>query len=383
MTGSGRLHIAILASTLPPHGGGGAERQALQLAHELAARGHRVQLFVRGATGASQRSGKILIHHIALPHCSRALGGDRSPLVFALDLVGWLIRLWRSGRPDVIISYQTLKPGLIGSLHAALSRVPHVLSVRSEADYRQVTSLPRQLFTLFAWLGASLIVAQTPTIVREMRAALEFFPLRRLARHLSRRLVVVPNGVELPERADAPSGRQLLFVGRLVRRKAVDLLIDAVGDIHDARLVLVGDGDDRRRLEVLAMGRDVQFLGSQGTEEVSRQYRAAALVVLPSTFGEGLPNVILEAMAAGRPVVATATAGIEDIVVDGETGRLVEPGSVEALRGAIGELLDAPGELQRMGANARLAAERYAWPFTAEQFECLLYQLTATSRPRR
>ncbi len=190
------------------------------------------------------------------------------------------------------------------------------------------------------------------------------------------RLTVIPNGIDpipfdLADRAPLgiPDGAILaLYVGRLDTQKGVDVLTRAAAEAGRANfgwhLALVGDGPGRdqyrRDAEALAglVGR-VHWLGRR--DDVPSLLKAADLLVLPSLW-EGMPNVVLEAMAARRAVVATAVEGTEDLVVPGETGWLVPPGDPDALARALIEAASDRERLRRFGEAGRARVESH---FTA------------------
>jgi len=165
-----------------------------------------------------------------------------------------------------------------------------------------------------------------------------------------------------------PESRRLVCVGRLAGQKGQPILIDAAALLRDAgvdfELVLVGDGPLRgeieRQVAGLGLGDRVRLVGWQSNSEVRGWLRDSRAMVLPS-FAEGLPVVIMESLAMGRPVIVTRVAGVPELVRDGESGWLVTPGSVEALAAAMREALDSPTEvLARMGrAGAARAAEMH------------------------
>jgi glycosyltransferase involved in cell wall biosynthesis len=168
----------------------------------------------------------------------------------------------------------------------------------------------------------------------------------------ARQIEIVPSGVDLPdgvgEEANPP---EVLYAGRLSREKGVLELVEAASGMN---LVVAGDGPLSDRVP--------QALGFVPPTELSRLYARAAIVVCPS-HREGFGVACLEAMAHGRPVVASGVGGLLDLVVNGETGILVEPGNVEALRAALERLLADPALRRRMGeAGRRRAAEHFSWP---------------------
>ena len=147
------------------------------------------------------------------------------------------------------------------------------------------------------------------------------------------------------------AGRWLVFVGALRRVKRLDVLLRALVDLPDARLAVVGDGDQAGKLRVLArsLGLDarVHWAGARPHHQVPDWLAAADAVVLASDR-EGTPTILTEAMAMGRPVVATAVGGIPDLV--GDLARLAPPGQPVALAQAIEETLAAPPSSDRLRA---------------------------------
>jgi len=194
--------------------------------------------------------------------------------------------------------------------------------------------------------------------------------LRRRTRWPLGRMTVIPNAVELapidraeptPRAAlDVPESAHLaLFVGRITRQKDVASLIEAAEvvarDRPDWYLAIAGEGPSRERLEARTranplLGRRVRWLGFR--QDVPGLLKAADLLVLPSRW-EGMPNVVLEAMAAGRPVVATRVEGCEELIVEGETGWLVPPGQIPPLVRSLVSAASDPEECRRRGARGR------------------------------
>lgn len=162
------------------------------------------------------------------------------------------------------------------------------------------------------------------------------------------------------ERGRSEGTDRLLFVGRLAAQKGVPVLLAALVRARRVRpsltLTLVGDGPDRAVIEAeaeaLGLGGAVAFLGYQGQEEVARLLSESSALVLPS-FAEGVPVVLMEAMAAGLPVVATQVAGIPELVENGVSGLLVPPGDEVELARAILDATEDAAMAKRMGAAGR------------------------------
>jgi len=175
------------------------------------------------------------------------------------------------------------------------------------------------------------------------------------------KLHIVHCGVD-PARYDTQSPKahaHLVFVGRLAGVKGVPVLLQAlqglIAEHPDLRLTLVGDGPERAALETLAqgLGDHVEFVGYQSQDAVAALLSEATLHVLPS-FAEGVPVVLMEAMAARVPVVTTRIAGVPELVEDGVSGLLVPPGDADALRVALGRLLTDADLCRAMGEAGRV-----------------------------
>ncbi|WP_439124335.1 glycosyltransferase [Marivita sp.] len=176
------------------------------------------------------------------------------------------------------------------------------------------------------------------------------------------KLHIVHCGVDPSRYAPNPerTGLQALFVGRLAGVKGVPILIEAMSQLcekyPDLMLRLVGDGPDRKTLESEVAQRGLQnrivFLGYKSQAEVAEELAQTDVFVLPS-FAEGVPVVLMEAMASQVPVLATRIAGIPELVEDGISGRVVPPGDVEAFTKALDELLSVPDQRAAYGAAGR------------------------------
>jgi len=159
-------------------------------------------------------------------------------------------------------------------------------------------------------------------------------------------------------------GGNVLFVGRLDPVKGGPLLLEAFAAVHrdhpEARLDIVGDGSERPRLEAQAraLGAAVTFHGYLPQEAVADRLAAADMLVLPS-FAEGVPVVLMEAMASRIPVIASRVAGVPELVEDGVSGYLVPPGDTATLTDRLGRLLSDPELCDRMGqaGRAKVAAD--------------------------
>ena len=203
------------------------------------------------------------------------------------------------------------------------------------------------------------------------------------------RVRVIPNGADVPdEEAELPQAKRWrerflaaplkplwVIAGRLEEQKGHDLLFDALRQLLrkglDFTLVVAGEGSRRHWLEQqslsLGLSPRVQFVGQQ--EDVGPLLAAADAVLLPSRW-EGLPLVLLEAMARARPIVASAVGGVVDALEDGVSGTLVPPGDAAALATALEQLQRKADHAWRMGrAAAEVVREHYTWLAVVDGFE--------------
>jgi glycosyltransferase involved in cell wall biosynthesis len=326
------------------------------------------------------------------------LGREISPL---RDLVATLrlARLIRRERPDILHTH-TAKAGTVGRVAAVLAgrhAPPIVVHTFHGHVLRGYFGPLRSRFFLLLerWLAArtTALIAVSPQ-VRDDLVALGVAPRERFA--------VIRLGIELDERvAGSQDGRlesrrylgipperfAVGWIGRMTAVKRTDDVLLAFKRLRDdgvdAVLCMVGDGPDREQLErrahELGIVRDTLFLGYQ--EDVAPFYAAFDALVLPSS-NEGTPVSAIEALAAGRPVVATRVGGVPDVVHDAEDGFLVEPGATDDLADRLGRLARDPALRERMGAAGReRVLPRYAVDRLVDDVDRLYRSLLSRTPP--
>lgn len=252
----------------------------------------------------------------------------------------------------------------VARLGAALAGLPYSFTAHAKDLFHEAVSLDE--------LGAELRDAAQVVTVSDFNAAwlAERFP------ETAGRVTRIYNGLPLDEFAFRPDGhparrsRTIVSVGRLVEKKGFDRLIEACARLVGAGVELdcriVGTGEDEAALgaqiERLGLGERVRLVGARPRVEVIELLREAAVfagsyVVASDGNRDGLPTVLVEAMALGTPCVATAVTGVPEVVADGETGLLVPPGDVDAFAAALHRLLDDPPLGKRLAAAARKVVE--------------------------
>ncbi|HEY7770188.1 glycosyltransferase family 4 protein [Longimicrobium sp.] len=280
-------------------------------------------------------------------------------------------RLARTGRFGVVHAFWPLPHGVIGLAAKRASGVPLVSTFFGV----ELTWMEKELPFL------------SPVLRRIVRGsdavtAISTYTADRLRRQVpGADPAIIPFGASVeppaqlpPPRTDPAAPFELLFVGRLVERKGVHLLLDALATLPPERPVVlrvVGDGPERPRLQEqaarLGLGERAVFHGFVSQDELKARIAACDCFVLPAVVDakgdtEGLGVVLLEAMSYGKPTIASAAGGIVDIVRDGRNGFLVPPGQAGPLADAIKRMMDDPAAAREMGVHGRQDVEAgFSW----------------------
>jgi glycosyltransferase involved in cell wall biosynthesis len=268
----------------------------------------------------------------------------RRPWIAPLVFISMARALRRAARDADVVHVHWLA----GAMVAVFSGKPFIVTLHGTPsagrfeDLRIMRKAPRLVGMLLR--RARVVVCVSDVLAEAARAC------------GARDVRYIPNGVHVPdsvgEEADPP---EVLFVGRLAPEKGIEILAEATVGMN---LVAAGDGPLRELLP--------SALGFVPHDELERLYERAAVVVC-SSYGEGLPLCVIEAMAHGRPVVATTVGGIPSLVADGETGFLVPPGDAASLRAALERVLGDRELRRRFGPAARMRiAEICSWERVTE-----------------
>lgn len=212
---------------------------------------------------------------------------------------------------------------------------------------------------------------------------------------------IIPNGIEYDRFGDGnvqpleqyDDGRlNILFVGRLEERKGFDYLIRAFprvkGAVPGVRLLVVGAYDKDDKADYVRFARknglhEIRFVGHVTADDIPRYYRTADVFCAPSTGFESFGVVLLEAMAAGTPIVASDIMGYRDVMTDGQEGLLVTPADQDALADALIGLLQSEDDRRRMGAAGRTTASAYAWGSVSRRLVDFYEELVERRRTSR
>ncbi len=354
------VRVALVTPGFPPNEVGGTEVASQRYAAALVRRGHQVTVLTRGAASPREEEGYQVREVFKDVH----LASLHTPGLFR-----GLLSAVKELQPEVVhgqaffghtwFCVQSRK--LMGVPVVAYGRGSDVYFPEGRVGEKIVTDILR---------GADAVVAQTAHMARRMR---EFHP---------REVHVVPNGVDVERfrcAREGPGEPVVLYVGRFRPEKNVPLAIEAFQRLRrrvpEARLVLAGDGPDRPTVEKAAEGvGGVEFAGDVPNEKVPELMAGASLLLLSSDT-EGFPMTLLEAMASGLPIVATAVDGVPEIVEDGLHGHLAPRGNASALAGAMEHLLTDEDAWRRISRRNAEDASRYSWDAVCERMEVIYRSL--------
>ncbi len=360
------MKVAFVNAT---HRWGGVKSWTLRVGRGLAARGHGVRLFVRAGSGHAG--------------AYREAGLEVRELHFRFDFNPAAMLTLRAGfrdqRTSVVVTNVSKDNRVAGPAARALG-LPVLQRVGGSGDLRDRWGVRLEQRR---WVDRVVVPA------RSIRESLARFPWMRA----EDRVAVIPNGVDLDRirpgedagllRAELgldPRTPILAAAVQLAGIKGLDTLLRAVPAVRTPgpppAVALLGRGKEEGPLRTLAaelgLGGRVRFLGFR--PEPWRFLEDAAVVVHPSrASGEGLPNAVIETLAKGRPLVATAVGGVAEAVTDGEQGLLVPPGDPPALARALESLLASPDRAAALGAAGRRRAEaEFDERIMVERMEALL-----------
>ena len=349
------LSVAVFVDRYAP---GGTQRQMLELIARLDRRRFRVYPVCFHTEGVwferLQALGEVALFPI---HGFRQAHTMRQLRAFA-D--------WCREKQIQVLHTCELYSNVFGLPGGALAGVP----VRIGSRRGFVESPGLQTLQRAGYAAAHRVVANSQAAAERLRT--EFVP--------DHKILVIPNGIDpaafAPHRYSS-SPRRITMVACLREEKRIDVLVRAMPQIlaryPDATLDLAGEGRCRGELTALVnelgVADRVRFLGHR--DDVPTVLEAADIFVLPSR-SEAFPNSVMEAMAAGVPVVASNVGGIPELVRDGYNGRLVPPGNADALANAVLGLLDHPERVEQFGRNGRgIVEQTYSFDRMVDQFETL------------
>jgi phosphatidylinositol alpha-mannosyltransferase len=345
---------------------GGVQVHIGQLTHHLRERGHDVLVLAPGDSPGFREGARIVGRSYPVH-----VNGSVARLCFSRRSSRVIHKALEIFTPDVIHVHDPLTPStaMLGVIHKTAPVVAtfHSYFARDHFEGRVYTAIAPLLRPVWARVDRRLAVstaARHSVCSRMGDAAME----------------IVPNGADVDifasaRPAELPPGRRLLFVGRLEPRKGFPVAVRAFARLArthaDLQLVVVGDGEERGAVDDLPrdLRSRVHMMGRVSYEALPTFHQAADIFVSPATGSESFGIVLVEAMAAGLPLVASDIAGYREVARHEREGLLVRPSDPEALAAGVNRLLDNPGLAASLGANGETRARMFAWDSIIDRLE--------------
>ncbi|MFL6538893.1 MAG: glycosyltransferase family 4 protein [Chthoniobacterales bacterium] len=360
-----------------PPVGAGAATATKAIAHALGSAGHEVLVLTGAYAGEPPHSteDRVTVHRLSCRRARRDRSNVREMLSFLRAGLVALPRLLRQHNIGAAIIFFSFPCGPIGLVARILKRIPYVIALRGgdvpgaepglAMTHRLLQPLRRYI------LRRSVAVVANSNGLRKMAALADPIPVR-----------VIPNGVDTeffhPAAHRPISDRfRVTFAGRFQAQKNLGVLLEQFAQLRDkaarhVELHLVGDGplitEMRAHAAKLRLNSEITWHGWLAPEALREVLQSSDCFVNPSHY-EGMPNAVLEAMACGKPIIASRVAGHEDLVIDGETGFLFSLDAPAELAGALRMLSDNPARAWQMGENGRDFVKRnFSWSRVAAAY---------------
>ncbi|MAI06187.1 MAG: hypothetical protein CBC47_03490 [Alphaproteobacteria bacterium TMED87] len=364
----------------PPLGGGGGNA-TYSIAKELAKEGVNVTVLTCSFRDIPRYQKRENIQVI------RIWGGRRklekcSIFEMILFLFNGLLKsksISRKIKPDACLIFFSLPTGPIGWWIKRSLGIPYVISLQGGdvpgfmKKELHIYHLLTNFITQNVWKNAEFVVSNSEGLSRLAKKFMDN------AGHKT-----IPAGVDLQTfnpigKSRMGSKTRLLFVGRLVYQKGLDILLEALKEIKDSdlwSLDIIGDGPLRKEIlekaKSLQIDKNINFYGWQSREQLIKIYKDNDIFLIPSR-DEGMPNVMLEAMASGLAVIGTKVSGLEEVIINNQNGFLVEKENPHELYEAIKNLIYNKSLIKEIGKNASLFVQKnYSWANAARSYKYLL-----------
>lgn len=344
---------------------GGVQVHVRQLAEVLLERGHDVLVLAPSSRRADEAFVRTVGRPVRIPYA-----GTVAPICFSRSSFRRIRRLMRVFEPDVVHVHEPFTPST-AMLAVFASPAPVVSTHHAHLARSRLMELSAPILrSVQLRLSARIAVS---------RAAAAF-----LSRALPGEVEVIPNGVDLARFAEPgpamdglPGERRILWVARLDRQKGFPVMVRAfarlAAELDDVTLVVAGEGRDRSALGLLSDDdrRRVVVLGTVPHADLPAFHAAADVFVSPAIGQESFGITLVEAMAAGLPVVATDIPGYREVVTDGVDGLLVPPDDPFELSQALRRVLTDPDLASSLAAGGRRRAEGFSWDVVAPRIEAV------------
>lgn len=366
------MKIAILVSHFPPKYLAGTEIATYNIVKHIA-KNHEVHVITRMHRDLPRYEEKdgFFIHRVWY------LDFSVLKIIYYITAPLKVLKI----KPDIIHGQMIFPNGFLAVILGWLLKKPSITYVRGSDIYTR-SGLFKKTIGRFVLKRSNRVIALTNDMKKEILKIVD-----------RKDVIVVPNGIEISkfnlnrdncrrELNIQENKKIILFVGRLIEIKGVEYLIRAMKeilkDIPDAKLMIIGDGENEKNLKNLSVNLGVEekidFIGKVPNDKIPVYMKAADVFVLPS-LSEGFPVTLLEAMAAGLPILATKVGGIPEIIKDEENGFLVQPANSSDIAKKVIDLLADKEKMEIMKQNNKEKAKNYDWDAIVKQLVTIYHDI--------
>lgn len=405
------MKICILASSFPKWDGDFSSFFVYELGQSLLTHGYDLHILTPHAPGSKvvEQVNGLKIHRFPyfyptiyqklsqggmFPNIKRSFVAKiQLPFLFFAEIYHTL-KIIKKENIDVLNSHWILPQGLVGAIIKKFTGKKHLLTIHAGGLFALETLPFKHKVTNFIVVNCDHV-----TVVSSYnREKLLNLVTTNLRPEIEKKIKIIPMGVNIEKfiQKDKTMLRakygtpidtsMLLFVGRLSEKKGIEYIIKAMAIIikndKNIKLWIIGsgelEGDLKSLVNKLQLNDHIEFRGKVGEEELIESYILADIMIVPSivtSYGdtEGMPVVIMEALASGKPIITTDVGGITDAIMDGDTGILVQQKSSEELAKKIYELINDEELREHLSKNAvKCAREKFSWDVIANKYDQLI-----------
>jgi glycosyltransferase involved in cell wall biosynthesis len=363
--------LQVVYAFYPPYGGSGNARVAFDISKALVKRGHDVTVYTTNALIEDQlfktKESPYYISDIKVYYCRNLVYKPRFHIFYSHELVKRVKETLTEFDVIHLHEYRFYISAVV-AYFAAMYHIPLIIQPHGQLSYDAGS---RKLKIAFDELAGHTILKKASKIIALNEAEVEQCERMGIAKE---KIAVIPNGIDFSEYANLPAKgsfkkklgidgdeKIVLYLGRINKTKGIDILVRAFAKVveksDDVKLVIVGPDDGylgglEALIKALKIEDNVLISGSLVSRNKLEAYVDAEVYVLPSRY-ETFPITVLEAYGCRKPVVGSRVSGLQDLIIQGKTGFLVEPGNPQELSKALFFILTHPREAEEMGLQGR------------------------------
>jgi len=371
-----KMKILLINYEFPPLGGG-AGNATQNIAKELVRLEQEV-IVISSSFNNLTREENLNGYKLIRVKSLRKERGQSNPwemIIFVISVIFFLSKFLKKWRPDIIIAFFSIPSGIVAYWLKKRYKINYIISLRGG----DVPGFYAKNLKFYHWLTLPInkkVWQKAKSIIANSKG------LQRLAQQtadqLHKKVAYIPNGVDTnifyPLKQKGGNKFKIIFIGRLTEQKNIEMLIGAISQLsekikNNLKCEIIGQGPLKKKLMKMAnklkLNKIIIFLGWLDREDLPDKYREADIFILPSK-DEGMPNVILEAMASGLPIIATDISGNQELVASNLNGILIN--NTEELTNALIKMINDEKLRINFGQQSLIKSRYYSWQKVAKQY---------------